>query len=280
MTKSDPNITSAELTDDLFTPAETMRDLIGHRTRLGAAIRNEFIQGRGTKREPGPPGMLRHFVTDRQHFALLLYLLEHQLALAPPYYVEPLPAEVLARALGKTNAGAEASVSRAHAWLADHNLIEKKRTGRALAVTLLQEDGSGEERKRPTGYFFKVPRAYFLDDWHTTLSMHGTVALLIALKQSYMNEWFDMPAERAAGWFGISADTIRRGFAELQAHGLVESRLHVERNIRARGGKVRLNQYRTLGVFERIDRPSPQKPEPEPKKKATKKRPARKAAKS
>lgn len=279
MQTTDPNNTTIELSESVFTPAETMLDLLGGHTRIGAPIRNEFIQARGTKRLPGEPGVLRHFVTDRQHLALKLYLLEHQLALAPPYYVDPLPAEVFARALGKTNAGAEASISRAHSWLAKRELIAKKRTGRALSVTLLQEDGSGTDRTRPTGHFFTLPRSFFLEEWHDKLSMHATVALLIALKQSYMTEWFPMPAERAAIWFGISADTIRRGFAELRDdHHLVESRLHEEANVRARGGKVRINQYRTIGPFERTRRPSPApKLTPKPKPKPKRKRPARKA---
>lgn len=86
---------------------------------------------------------------------------------------------------------------------------------------MLNENGSGAEYRRSRQYFH-LPLAYFLNGWYDKLSLPGTVALLIALDRSRTKEWFELPKERAAGWFAISADTLQRGLDELRVDGLIE----------------------------------------------------------
>jgi hypothetical protein len=67
--------------------------------------------------------------------------------------------------------------------------------------------------------YFKIPFGYWLDaeGWHTTLSLRGKAALLIALS---LPSPFILPTERAPAWYGISADTLERGLYELTARGV------------------------------------------------------------
>lgn len=235
------------------TPEETRLALLGGQHRLGPPIRRAFIQEFGGARAPGP---LHHFVTDRRYFALKLYLLHHCLPLKAPWDAY-LPAAVWARALDRTRPGAEATVSRSWKYLRDLHLIRTRRDRRLARTYLLNESGSGAEYKRSRQYF-RLPLAYFLDDWYAKLALPGTVTLLIALDRSRTREWFELPKERAAIWFGISADTLQRGFDELRDNGLIEVDQRPVTNARARFGWTPMNFYRLLGDFSRsgIERPT------------------------
>jgi len=235
------------------TPEQTRLDLLGGQHRLGPPIRRTFLQELGGARRPGP---LHNFVNDRRYFALQLYLLLHSLPLKAPWDAY-LPAAVWARALDKTKPGAEATVSRNWQYLRDLQLIRTRRDRRLTRAYLLNENGSGAEYKRSKQYF-RLPLAYFLNDWYDKLSLPGTVALLIALDRSRTKEWFELPKERAAGWFGISADTLQRGLDELRVNGLIEVKQRPVTNARARFGWTPMNYYRLLDDFSRsgIERPS------------------------
>src|SRR4051812_16342428 len=104
--------------DEPATPESTRQDLLGGQTRRGPSIRSAFIQERGGARAPGP---LHFFVRERRLFALQLYLLLHCIARSAPWDAA-LPASTWARALDKTNKGAEGTVSRSWSWLAEHRL--------------------------------------------------------------------------------------------------------------------------------------------------------------
>lgn len=238
---------------------ETLEELFSGVRRPHASIRAEFLQGPGAGRKPGAPGPLHLFVLGRQHFALELYLLAHQLALGGDYDFPALPAGAVARALGKSGPGGEASVSRAWSWLESQNLISKKREGSLLRVNLLRENGSKEARPKPTYPFFQLSKRFFLDGYHERLSLPATAVLLIALNRSFRSEWWTLPAEPSSVFYGISPETIRRGLDELRDKQIAEVRLITKRDARSRFGVVRLNEYRLLHPFERSDRPAPKK---------------------
>lgn len=228
------------------TPEETRSDLLGGQRRLGPPIRTAFLQEYGGARRPGP---MHHFVNDRRHFALQLYLLHHSLPLKDPWDAY-LPAGVWARALDRTKPGAEATVSRSWRYLRDLRLIRSRRERRLMRTWLMNESGSGAEYTRSRRYFL-FPLAYFLNDWHARLSLPGTVTLLVALDRSRTKEWFELPKEHAPTWFGISADTLQRGFDELLTNGLIEVDQRAVKNARARFGWTPMNFYRLLGDFSR-----------------------------
>lgn len=239
---SNPSLTPDP--SQVATSQETRIDLLGGQRRPGPPVRQAFLQEFGGGRQPGP---MHRFVNDGRYLALQLYLLHHSLPLARPWDMY-LPAAVIGRALDRTNRGAEATISRNLRYLRDLKLIRTKRDRRLTRAFLLDESGSGAEYRRSRRYFI-LPLAYFLNGWHARLSLPGTVALLISLDRSRTKLWFELPKERAARWFGISADTIQRGFDELLAHELVEVEHRPVKSARARYGWTLNNFYRLLGDF-------------------------------
>jgi len=156
-----------------------------------------------------------------------------------------------ARALDKTRPGAEATISRNWAWLQDQDLVRSERDKRLRRVYLLAEDGSREKYERPTGNYFTLPLAFFLDEWHRKLSLAGTAVLLIALS---LKPRFQLRTEHAAGWYGISADTLQRGLDQLRDLGLLEVTPKRIAAPRTRRGWAYVNEYRLLGPFAKPER--------------------------
>src|SRR5713101_6295655 len=128
-----------------------------------------------------------------------------------------------------------------------YRLVRRERRGRLAKITALREDGSGKAYEVPTGHswddrYFKIPFGYWLDaePWHTTLSLRGKAALLIALS---LQSPFTLPAERAPAWYGISADTLERGLRELTDCGALSRVLKVRKAPLAPAGKTRVAEY-------------------------------------
>jgi hypothetical protein len=231
--------------DEPFTPESLRELLLGSQQRDKASLRQDFCQEYGGERRPGP---LRLFVGARRLFALQLYLLLVCVASGKPWD-KAMSGSSWAMALDQVNAGAESKVSRNWAWMAENNLVRTERKGRHLHVTRLQESGTGEEYTQPRKGFFYVPFAYFTEGWHRKLSLAGTTALLIARSRSPYKPWFELPLERGPEWYGISADTLKSGFDELQVNGLLRVHQRSVRDHRARFGTKRVNQYALLESF-------------------------------
>jgi hypothetical protein len=153
-----------------------------------------------------------------------------------------------ARALDRTNPGAEGTVSRSWAWLETQKLVETKRHKRMVRAYLLAEDGSGDAYTRSRDFFY-LPLAFFRDAWHTKLGLAGTAVLLIALDKSKRKSWFQLRTEPASGWYAISADTLQRGIDELREAGLLHVHPRQVRDDKARYGTTRVNEYLLLGAF-------------------------------
>lgn len=238
------------------TPESTREDLLGGQTRRGPSIRSSFVQERGGARAPGP---LHRFVQERRLFALQLYLLLCCLARSDPWDTA-LPAATWARALDKTNTGAEGTVSRSWAWLADERLVRTTRSRRMVRVYRLTEDGSGADYSQSRDFFY-FPLAFFREAWHTRLSLPATAVLLIALNKSKRKPWFQLRTEEESKWYGISADTLQRGLDELREVGLLLTHPRRVRDNKARYGTTLVNEYILLGAFAT---PGAQTPDEEP----------------
>jgi DNA-binding transcriptional ArsR family regulator len=226
------------------TPASTREDLLGGQTRRGPAIRSSFVQERGGARVPGP---LHHFVRERRLFALQLYLLLSCLARSDPWDTALLAA-TWARALDKTNNGAESTVSRSWAWLEEQDLVRTERSKRLVRVYRLAEDGSGADYTQSRDFFY-FPLAFFRDEWHKELSLPATAVLLIALHKSKHKPWFQLRTEEQSKWYGISPDTLQRGLDELREAKLLHAHPRRVHDSKARYGTTLVNEYILLGAF-------------------------------
>jgi hypothetical protein len=209
---------------DIATPLDTKKSLLQKAGRKvqAAPIRVAFVQqGKGKTTEPGP---LATLVTNHDELGLDLFLFAHAMASSSPYAIHR-SAPVLARALaqmGKQPVGA-ATISRAWARLQDLQLIERSRFSKLAKITLLREDGTGAPytppgASDPPERYFKLPFAYWYDDWNAKLSLPAKAVLLIALT---MKDGFRLPVERGPEWYGLSPDTINRGLDDLRRHRLL-----------------------------------------------------------
>ena len=143
-----------------------------------------------------------------------------------------LPAAVWARALDIEVARPAAAVSKVWKRLERRDLIHRRRSGRQADITVLREDGSGEPYTRPKGKqradrYLKLDHQYWTGDWYQRLSLAGKAMLLVALAEK---PGFQLPYERAPAWYGLSPDTVQRGFDELLAAELInyDSRYRAE----------------------------------------------------
>jgi hypothetical protein len=97
-----------------------------------------------------------------------------------------------------------------------------------IRVTLLREDGSGNDYTPPGEYegtadrYLRIPTAFWTNGKaYGRLKLPGLAMLLVLLAEK---PWVPLPAERPPQWYGWSADTIERGLRELLALGLAVRR--------------------------------------------------------
>lgn len=209
------------------TSQQTIEKLLQLSGRPHVPLSKSFLQGRG--RGGGPiPGPLSAFVTAGHGRALQQYLLVHAAASADPWSVAR-DSRVWARAmsLDPKRASSRAAISKNWAWIEGVGLIERGRRGRLSEITLLRDDGSGEpyddhpaKRREP---FFKLPHAFWLDEWHRQLDLAAVAVLLIGLS---LNDGFRLPGDHVQAWYGMSPSTLTKGLSALRRTGL----LRVERN--------------------------------------------------
>ena len=203
------------------TQADTISALLDRSKRSEVPIRKTFVQqGSGKVRDPGPLAFLCGHHDER---ALDAYLLLHAAASGAPFDVV-LPSAVWARALGLSSASpsSRSAVSKTFARLEVHGLIHRERAGNRSKLVLLDEGGQGADYVHPAAHkepYLKLGHEYWRDDWHLKLNFRAKVVLLIAHS---LDDGFILPIERAKDWYGISADTVQRGLAELEQHGLLD----------------------------------------------------------
>lgn len=231
---------------EIATADETLADLLDRSGRSSVPIRRTFLQ-----RTDGTPGPLAAFVFGRRSLALDLYTLFHAGASGGKWDVRQ-PAMSWARMLDMPQTSAsETTVSRNWTWLEEQKLIRSERDRRVRKLYLMLEDGSGRPFERAGGKergFFKLPYAYFTQRIHKQLKLPGKATLLICLAQ---NVTFTLPTERAAEWYGISADTLERGLQELRALDLIKSWSRTKKAPRTRFGYTTVAHYALREPFAR-----------------------------
>jgi hypothetical protein len=233
--------------DASATPDETLEYLAKRSGRRHIPLSRAFLR----RPKPRRPGPFQQFVTGRKTRAFDVYGLIHGVASSEPYDVA-LPAMVYGRALAlPETASTETSVRNAISFLEEVKLVRTRRDGRLRRVTLLRDDGTGLPYTGPVGGahgYFRIPWEYYTERWNDQLKLPGRAALVIALSQGPA---FTLPAEHAAKWYGISADTIARGFKELEDLGLLRKWQTSKRTPAARYGVAKVNHYALTGPFAR-----------------------------
>ncbi|WP_052425217.1 hypothetical protein [Streptomyces fulvoviolaceus] len=217
--------------DKAVSQDDTIRMLLNESKRSGRAvpIRRAFVQDAA----PGPrlvtqPGPLRHLLRSPER--LELFLLVHCVASRDNWGVTRR-SETWGRAAGisfATDGTASAAVSRHLAKLKKLKLITTAPDGRMTRITKLLEDGSGDPYTLPSGneegsrkdIYFKVPFAYWEQDYYKSLTMPAKAMLFIFMSQRSRS--FVLHKEKQfASWYGISPATVGRGITELKAKGLL-----------------------------------------------------------
>jgi DNA-binding MarR family transcriptional regulator len=239
----------------IASPESTLADILARSGRKAKAvpIRKTFLQG-GDRSDP-EPGPLARLVRRRDDRALQLYLLFHAVATADPWD-STKDARVWARAMNlRTRTGYDtAAISKAWRRLEQQQLVSRSRRGRLARVTLLDESGTGKPYRHHAAAepYFKLPFEYWLNGWHRRLDLPAKAILLIGLS---LPPEFILPEAEAPRWYGISADTTRRGLRELQDRGLLTVQKTVKEAPAAPEGFAIEHRYTLQPPFAKPKRP-------------------------
>jgi hypothetical protein len=205
-----------------FGQTETIAILLkgSKRHTSSVPIRRSFVQG-GTQALP-VPGPLQRLVSNRDEAGLDLFLLHRAVVSKEPWGAVK-DAAVWGRAigLGRQNESVDtAQVSRVFRRLDQQlHLITREPLKRQLNVVALKEDGSGDPYDSPSASYFRLPFAYWTDDWYRRLSLAARGCLLIAMS---LTPPFILPLSQVKKWYGISPETASKGLAELSDAGLLK----------------------------------------------------------
>lgn len=222
------------------TPNQTIDAIVDEAGRDHAPLRNTFLQ-KPDSESADRAAMLADLVRASDSLGLRLYLTAVLKASSAPWDTA-LPAPVWARALGHplpNSKGATGAISKAWRRLEDHGLIRRSRYNRMAQITLLHEDGSGQDYTHPGGKdrrgkadnYFKVPVGLWLlgpgDEgrWIRELSVPELAMLLISLS---LGDGFRLPMEDVPKWYGVSADTAQRGLSGLRDLNLLDVDIRVK----------------------------------------------------
>ncbi|WP_337833006.1 hypothetical protein [Pseudonocardia sp. TMWB2A] len=232
---------------------ESIHKVLAPTRRSIVPIRNGFVQlGHGKTTKPGP---LASFVTGHDERGLDAYLLVHGIASAAAPHTAVLHSGAWARLLGigdtATPTSAKAAVSKVMRRLEQRKLILRSRRKRASVLTLLREDGSGEEFKRAEGHsrddrWLQFPHSYWADNLHTKLELPGKAMLLIALSRP---SGFPMPEQKASEWYGLSSSTIGAGLRELVRAGILLRDQRWIENAKSEHGFTQDYRYTLVGDY-------------------------------
>lgn len=223
--------------DPTATPHQTLTELAALAGRGFTVVRDIFVQ-RTDHDGKWVGSSLGRLVRARRHRALLAYLLLLMVAQPLEKRDRPLGAAVWARALSPNPPAApwpETAMTPIWTMLEEGppRLIDKQREARLVKVAPRKENGRGPySRPRPDQRrsdlrerYFVVPDAFWLDGWHSRLSLPGVALLLILLAGTTAREEAWLSPERAEDWYGISAKTMYNGLEDLRKHGLLAVRV-------------------------------------------------------
>jgi len=191
--------------------------------------------------------------------AINAYLLIHAVASASSPYVAFLPAQSWVTATGLTQHAeldsAKSRWSKQVSKLADLNLIKREGAGRSVRYTLLHESGNGDPYTRPRsaadGPWFPLPYSFWLDGHESEMTTAEKVMLLIAMSSK---PGFELPANRAPSWYGVSESTAKRGLRDLESNHYLTSGVRYVPDARSRTMWRTVRSYTLLGQWSLSER--------------------------
>ena len=249
------------------TANQTIDAIVDEAGRGHAPLRKTFLQ-KATSESATRGSMLAELVRSGDSLGLRLYLTAVLKASSAPWDTA-LPAPVWARALGHalpTSKGAAGAISKAWRRLEAHGLIHRGRYNRMAQITLLREDGSGQDYTHPgdtdhrtevDDNYFKVPVALWRlgpggeERWIRELSVPELSMLLISLS---LRDGFRLPIEYIPKWYGVSADTAQRGLSGLRSRNLLDVDIHVKTAPLSATGATTEHRYTLQAPFGPIGR--------------------------
>ncbi|GAA4397899.1 hypothetical protein GCM10023153_22320 [Ornithinibacter aureus] len=242
---------------------ESTRDSIVKATGSGyTPVRHILVQKYSGRNRASTLGKL---VRERKHRELILYLL---VLTAWDDGARPAwPAAVWLRALtvsSKPNmTWSRSSLSETWTALVELKLVKRNRERRRSRITPRNESRRGvydrPDGKTTANHYLVLPGAFWADLWFDRLSLAGVAVLLILLKETGKDEEVHMTYGEAASWYGFSESTAKKGFQELVAVGLAETRDTYKRADYAEDGYSVERWYWLTGDFSTAARESARK---------------------
>ncbi|MBS4009549.1 MAG: hypothetical protein KGZ72_02215 [Roseovarius sp.] len=234
------------------TGQQTVAAMAQRSGRTFIPIRSQFVQAERTAADVARAGPLSVFVRSGDHRGLLAYLLVLTVASKEPWDAR-YPAAVWARALDIDVQRPAAAMSKVWKRLQDRNLVARQRHRRQAEVTPLREDASGDPYTRPVGArshdrYLKLDHAFWEDGWYARLGLPAVAMLLVALAEK---QGFELPYERGPDWYGVSADTVYRGFRELNREGLLTYTVRYRPEPLSEVGSVEVRRWYVQDPFAR-----------------------------
>lgn len=244
-----------------------LRDMLAQTGRLGVPIRRRFLQTLTPNQNGLSAGPMSKMLRARDSSTLDAFLLIHAMASSSEPYDAFYFSNTWVR-LMRFDQGAEASAASSR-WaktitrLEKMNLVKRDRHGNNMHYLLLDEAGDAAPYSRPTklshGRWFSIPHAYWLDGYDHSLSTPEKVMLLIALDQP---DGFNLPYERAAQWYGLSASTAKRGLTGLVSRGILSAESTWVVSGKSATGWIEVRRYTTVGIWSKPSRDQAMKTRP------------------
>ena len=208
------------------TPDSAREDMVRFTGAGYAVVRHVFVQKHGGSDRSSTLAVI---CKNKKKRALILYLM--LLTLWKPDR-NPLRSEIWLRLVtvdGGSLTWSHSSLSEAWSSLVDMGLVDRTRVRRMAHVVPRRED-TKSEYERPTGSkkidrYFQLPGSFWTDKWFDSLSLPALCMLLLLLKETNDKDAeFHITHQQVEQWYGISASSAAKGFAELEAVGLVTVR--------------------------------------------------------
>lgn len=208
------------------TPDSAREDMVRFTGAGYTVVRHVFVQKHGGSDRSSTLAVI---CKNRKKRALILYLM--LLTLWKPDR-NPLRSEIWLRLVTVTGGSltwSHSSLSETWSSLVDMGLVDRTRVRRMAHVVPRRED-TKSEYERPTGSkkidrYFQLPGSFWTDKWFDNLSLPALCMLLLLLKETNDNDAeFHITHQQVEQWYGISASSAAKGFAELEAVGLVTVR--------------------------------------------------------
>jgi hypothetical protein len=239
------------------TGGQTRAKLLARARRDAVPLRKVFVQLPQTAESR--PGLLSSFITAGDLRGLRAYLIivaASSNTTDEGTWTTELDSLVWAR-LFDAHTGAEYAAARTAAWrtlgrLKDKGLIKATRTkgSRNIAVTLLREDGSGDDYTRPgiadKDAYLQLPTAFWTKGYDEKVTLPGLGMLLAICNE---RSWAAFPAEWMPSWYGWSADTTLRGLKNLRELKLIEQRERFKKAELTAPGSTMFYEYRPIRMM-------------------------------